>query len=110
MNYIFPIAVFAALVIVLAVASFTNFELDNFHYDRLKKIVGKWAYLVTFIALIVKTFDISYGVETVTLVAGFGAMLAGLLDISTKNWDGEELFYDIYEDEVEDIESEEGDE
>lgn len=102
MSYIFPIAVFATLVLVLAVASFTNFELDNYHYDRLKWVVAKWTYLVTFFALIVKTFDIPYGVETVALVAGLGAMLAGLVDISAKNWDGEEL--DMYE------EDEEGDE
>lgn len=95
MTYIFPIAVFATVAIVLAIASFTNFEMDNFHYDRLKWIVSKWAYITTFIGLIVKTFDFPYGVETVTIVAGFGAMLAGFVDISAKNWDGEEL--DEYE-------------
>lgn len=104
MNYIFPIAVFATVAIVLAIASFTNFELDNFHYDRLKWVVLRWSYLVVFIGLIVKTFDIPYGTETVTLVAGLGAMLAGFLDISKKNWDGEEL-YETYDDE----EFEEGD-
>ena len=103
MNYIFPIAVFATVAIVLAIASFTNFEMDNFHYDRLKWVVSKWAYITTFIGLIVKTFDFPYGVETVTIVAGFGAMLAGFVDISKKNWDGET----VYED---DEEIEEGDE
>lgn len=109
MNYIFPIAVFAAVVIVLAVASFTNFELDNFHYDRLKWVVLRWSYLVVFIGLIVKTFNVPYGTETVTLVAGLGAMLAGFLDISKKNWDGEYLDEDD-DDEIEDEELEEGDE
>lgn len=110
MNYIFPIAVFATVAIVLAIASFTNFELDNFHYDRLKWVVLRWSYLVVFIGLIVKTFDIPYGTETVTLIAGLGAMLAGFLDISEKNWDGEELFDDIFdEEELDDLESEEGD-
>lgn len=103
MNYVFPIAVFASVAIVLAIASFTNFEMDNFHYDRLKWVVSKWAYITTFIGLIVKTFDFPYGVETVTIVAGLGAMLAGFVDISKKNWDGET----VYED---DEEIEEGDE
>lgn len=110
MNYIFPIAVFVTVAAVLAIASFTNFELDNYHYDRLKWVVGKWAYLVTFIGIIVKTFDIAYGVETVTLVAGFGAMLAGLMDISAKNWDGEDLDDNEDDDEDDEDEIEEGDE
>lgn len=99
MNYIFPISVLVIVAVVLGIASFSNFELDNFHYDRLKKVVIKWSYLVTFIALIVKTLDVSYGFETVTIVAGFGAMLAGLLDVSESNWDGEEI--DEFEDEIE---------
>lgn len=107
MNYIFPIAVFATVAIVLAIASFTNFELDNYHYDRLKWVVLRWSYLVVFIGLIVKTFDIPYGTETVTLVAGLGAMLAGFLDISKKNWDGEELEENEYE--IDEEEFEEGD-
>lgn len=109
MNYIFPIAVFATIAIVLVIASFTNFELDNFHYDRLKWIVLRWSYLVVFIGLIVKTLEIPYGTETVTLVAGLGAMLAGFLGISKSNWDGEELDEDDELDELED-ELEEGDE
>ena len=43
MNYIFPIAVFATIAIVLGVASFTNFEIDNYHYDRLKWVVIRWS-------------------------------------------------------------------
>lgn len=102
MNYIFPIAVFATIAIVLGIASFTNFELDNYHYDRLKWVVIRWSYLVVFIGLIVKTFDIPYGTETVTLVAGLGAMLAGFLGISKSNWDGEEI--DEYEYDGDEIE------
>lgn len=109
MNYIFPIAVFATIAIVLGVASFTNFELDNYHYDRLKWVVIRWSYLVVFIGLIVKTFEIPYGTETVTLVAGLGAMLAGFLGISKSNWDGEEID-DVDEDEYDGDEIEEGDE
>lgn len=107
MNYIFPIAVFATIAIVLGVASFTNFELDNYHYDRLKWVVIRWSYLVVFIGLIVKTFEIPYGTETVTLVAGLGAMLAGFLGISKSNWDGEEID-DVDEDEYDGDEIEEG--
>ena len=97
MNYIFMVSVIAVVLAVLGIASFTNFELDNFHYDRLKWVVLRWSYLVTFIGVIVKTFDVPYGVETVTLVAGFGAMLAGLMGISHRNWDGESI--DEYDDE-----------
>lgn len=89
MVYVFPLTVFGVVIAVLAIATFSNFELDNYHYDRLKWIVMRWAYLVTFIGVIVKTLNVPYGVETVTLVAGFGAMLAGLLGISASNYYGE---------------------
>ena len=83
MNYIFLIVVLVVVVAVLAIAAFTNFELDNEHYDRLKAVVIKWSYLVVFIGVIAKTFNIAYGTETVTVVAAIGAMLAGLLEVST---------------------------
>lgn len=95
MNYIFPIAVFTTVAIVLAIATFTNFELDNYHYDRLKWVVIRWSYLTTFIGLVATTLEMPYSTETVTLACGIGAMLAGFLGISKKNWDGEEL--DEYE-------------
>lgn len=91
MNYIFPIAVFATVVIVLTIATFTNFEIDNYHYDRLKWVVIRWSYLTTFIGLVATTLEMPYSTETVTLACGVGAMLAGFLGISKKNWDGEEL-------------------
>lgn len=99
MDYTFLIAVVAVVLIVLAIASFTNFGLDDEHYDRLKWVVTKWAYLVTFIGILAKTFEIPYGVETVTVVAGFGAMLAGLLDISNAQYESrqkldDDFFYD----------------
>ena len=109
MNYIFPIAVFATVAIVLAIASFTNFELDNYHYDRLKWIVIRWSYFTTFIGLVATTTNLPYGTETVTLAAGVGAMLAGFLGISKSNWDGEEL-PDEYDDDEYVEEIEEGDE
>lgn len=86
MNYLFMIIVLVAILLVLGIATFTNFELDNEHYDRLKWIVLRWSYLVTFLALLVKLFNFPYGVETVALVAGIGAMLAGLIGISTSNY------------------------
>lgn len=98
MNYIFPIAVFTTVAIVLAVASFTNFELDNYHYDRLKWVVIRWSYLTTFIGLVATTLEMPYSTETVTLACGIGAMLAGFLGISKSNWDGET----IYDEEIED--------
>ena len=84
MNYLFLIIVLAVIVAILAVASFTNFELDSEHYDRLKWLVIRWDYIVVFIGVIVKTFNVSYGVETVVVVAGIGALLAGLMNISSK--------------------------
>lgn len=86
MNYAFLITVIAVILIILAIASFTNFELDSTHYDRLKWVVTRWDYLVVFIALIVKTFEVPYGIETVALVAGIGACLAGLMNISNKSF------------------------
>lgn len=87
MNYIFLILVIAAVAAVLAIAMFTNFRLDDEHYDRLKWVVIRWSYLVTFIGLIVKTFAVPYGMETVILVGGIGAMLAGLLGISNQAYE-----------------------
>ena len=87
MTYIFLILVIAAVAAVLAIAMFTNFRLDDEHYDRLKWVVIRWSYLVTFIGLIVKTFAVPYGMETVILVGGIGAMLAGLLGISNQAYE-----------------------
>lgn len=87
MSYIFLILVIAVVAAVLAIAMFTNFRLDDEHYDRLKWVVIRWSYLVTFIGLIVKTFAVPYGMETVILVGGIGAMLAGLLGISNQAYE-----------------------
>lgn len=87
MSYIFLILVIAAVVAVLAIAMFTNFRLDDEQYDRLKWVVIRWSYLVTFIGLIVKTFEVPFGMETVILVGGIGAMLSGLLGISTQAYE-----------------------
>ena len=84
MNYIFLFSVIAIVIAVLVIAAFTNFRLDDEHYDRLKWVVIRWSYLVTFIGLIAKTFSIPHGMETVIVVGGIGAMLAGLLGISNR--------------------------
>lgn len=86
MNYIFLIAVIGVIAVVLGVAMFTNLELDDKHYDRLKWLVERWHYITVFVGLIAKTFNIPFGVETVTIVAGFGALMAGMMNISTSNW------------------------
>ena len=86
MDYLFLLIVLAVIVAILAIASFGSFELDSEHYDRLKWIVIRWDYIVVFIALIVKTFNMPYGVETVAVVAGIGALLAGLMNISSKSF------------------------
>lgn len=86
MNYIFLIGTIAIIAAILAIAAFSNFQLDDEHYDRVKWIVRHWAYIVTFVGLLAKTFNLPYGVETVTVVAGIGALLAGLMDISTLNY------------------------
>lgn len=86
MNYIFLIAVIGVIAVVLGIAMFTNLELDDKHYDRLKWLVEKWHYITVFVGLIAKTFNIPFGVETVTIVAGFGVLMAGMMNISTSNW------------------------
>lgn len=86
MNYLFLVIVLAVIVAILAIASFGEFELDSEHYDRLKWLVIRWSYIVVFIGLVAKTFNVPYGTETVTIVAGIGALLAGLMNISSKNF------------------------
>lgn len=110
MNYTFLIVVLAIVLIVLAMASFTSFSLDDEHYDRLKWVVLRWTYLVTFLGVIVKTFDMPYGVETVTIVAGIGAMLAGLLGISNMEYEARQKRTDeFYDEEYIEDEDEDGD-
>lgn len=103
MNYIFMITVIAFVLMVLAIASFTNFKLDNEHYDRLKWVVVRWSYLVFFIGVVVKTFNMPYGTETVTLIAALGATLAGMMGISNKNYQGEKMDRVLNEDLLKDM-------
>lgn len=112
MNYLFFAVTLAAILVVLGVAVFSNFKLTNEQYDRLKYVVVRWHYLVVFVALIVKTFDVPMGVETVTIVSGIGAMLAGLLGISDDNYaqdfdeDDYEFYDELDDEELEDIDEE----
>lgn len=91
MNYIFLVIVVLVVVAVLAIAAFTSFALDNEHFDRLKWLAMKWHYITAFVALLVKLFEFPYGMETVLIVAGIGALMAGLLGVSTKNYYAEQL-------------------
>lgn len=86
MNYLFLIIVIAIVLAVIAIASFSNLELDDVHYDRLKALARKWDYIVVFVAAVAKVFNMPYGMETVTVVAAIGALMCGLLDVSTKNF------------------------
>ena len=89
MNYLFLIIVLAVIAVALLIAGFTKFRLTNEGFDRLKWLVVRWSYIVVFLGLIAKTLNMPYGTETVTIVAGVGAMLAGLLGISNTNYVGE---------------------
>ena len=125
MAYLFLIIVIAIVLAVIAIAAFTNLELDDEHYDRLKWLAIRWSVLVTFLGVLIKTFNFAYGTETVTVVAAIGALMAGLLGISAKNyyavaeqtsfncddflemadeWEGEENEEDEEDEEVEDDE------
>ena len=103
MDYLFLIVTLAVIAVVLFVAAFTKFKLSDEGYDRLKSVVTKWDYIVIFIALIVKTFSVAYGLETVAIVAGLGAMLAGLLGIAKKNYNDDKITNLLNEDLLKDM-------
>lgn len=85
-SYIFLITVLVIVLAIIAIATFTKFKLTNEQYDRLKWVVAHWDVLVVFIGLLVKLFDMPHGLETVSLVAGIGAALGGLLNVAVKNY------------------------
>ena len=87
MNYIFMIIVLVVLFIGISVLTFVDFTLSDWQYDRLKSIVLKWPALLTLLGVIVNTFPVPFGNETITLVAAIGAFLAHCLGISTKVYD-----------------------
>ena len=109
MKYSFLIATLAAIIAVLTIAVFCKLRLTNEQYDRLKSVVLKWQYLVVFVALIVKTLDVPMGVETVTIVSGLGAMLAGILGVSNTNYQDEKVTQALGEDLLKDILNFDGD-
>jgi TRAP-type C4-dicarboxylate transport system permease large subunit len=86
MKYAFLITTLAVVAVIIGIAAFSNFKLDDEHYDRLKALAMKWHYITAFVAAIVKVFDLPYGVETVVIVAAIGALMAGLLGVSTKEY------------------------
>ena len=91
MSYIFLTVVILVIVLIITIAAFTNFALDSEHYDRMKWLAMKWHYITAFVALLVKLFEFPYGMETVLIVAGIGACMAGLLGVSTKNYYAEQV-------------------
>lgn len=91
MSYLFLIIVIVAVIGIVALAGCTDFCLDNERYDRLKWLAMRWHYITAFVALLVKLFGFPYGTETVGVVAGIGALMAGLLDVSTKNYERDEF-------------------
>ena len=99
MKYAFLIITLAVIAAVIGIAAFTNFRLDDEHYDRLKSLAMKWHYITVFVAAIVKVFEVPYGVETVAIVAAVGALMAGLLGVSTKEYN---KLQDMYVPEPED--------
>ena len=89
-RYGFLIIVLAVLLIAVGVITFTDFKLSNEQYDRIKAVVLKWPGILTFLGVIVSTFKVPFGEETLTLVAAIGTFLAYCLGISSKVYDGEE--------------------
>ena len=88
-NFTFFIAVIAILVIAVVFITYRGLQLNNDQYDRLKAVVMKWPAIITFLGVIIATFPgISYGAETVTVVAAIGAFLAECLNVSDKSFNG----------------------
>ena len=86
-SYIFLIVVLLLVGLILVVTTFTHFKLTNDQYDRLKWLVVRWSVITAFLGVIIKTFSIPYGLETVTIVAAIGVLLAGLMGISNDHYD-----------------------
>lgn len=85
-SYLFLIGVLLIVGLILLVVTFSNFSLNNEQYDRLKWLVGRWPALMAFLGVLIKLFNFPYGVETVTLVAAIGTLIAGLMGISNSNF------------------------
>lgn len=89
-QYIFMLTVLAVLAVAVICITLYGVNLSNDQYDRLKGIVVKWSGIVTFLGVLVSTFNFPYGEETITVVAAVGALLAYVMGVSAKNYNGEE--------------------
>lgn len=85
-QYTFMIITLVLLLVIVGGITFFGVNLSNEQYDRLKGIVIKWSGITTFLGVIVATFPVPYGKETITLVAAIGALLAYALSVSIKNY------------------------
>ena len=85
-QYTFMIITLLALAAGVSVLTFFGVKLTDEQYDRLKDIVVKWSGITTFLGVIVATFKIPYGNETITIVAAIGALLAYAMGLSIKNY------------------------
>lgn len=86
MRYAFLISVLIVLGIAITAITLYGVRLSNEQYDRLKGIVIKWSAITTLLGVIVATFKVQYGAETITVVAAIGAFMARCLDVSVANF------------------------
>ena len=85
-KYAFLIGVIVVLGIAISAITLYGVRLNNEQYDRLKGIVIKWSAITTLLGVIVATFQVPYGAETITVVAAIGAFMARCLDVSVANF------------------------
>lgn len=86
-NYLFLIIVLVVLLVGVGVLTFVDFKLTDAQYDRIRNITLKWPGITTLLGVIVSTFSIPYGEETITIVSAVGAFMAYVLGISSKVYD-----------------------
>ena len=86
MKYLFLIVVLAVLAVAVTGVTLYGVRLTNEQYDRLKGIVIKWSGITTLLGVIVATFEVPYGEQTITTVAAIGAFLAYMLGVSDKHY------------------------
>lgn len=112
-KYAFLVGVIVVLGIAITAITLYGVRLNNEQYDRLKGIVIKWSAITTLLGVIVATFRVPYGAETITVVAAIGAFLARCLDVSVANFTdgaapeyGDEPLADDYGEPLEDADEE----
>lgn len=94
MNYVFLICVLVVLALSVTFVTFHGIKLNNEQYDRLKAIVHNWPAITTLLGVIVATFQIPFGAETITVVAAIGAFMAKCLDVSVANYNDGAVIHD----------------